>query len=203
VAPLTSVPSATRLARTTTGMSTPPALTHQSTTASVSSTSSSRTVQPPPIVTTIDVPEDGKVMYPFRIKHLGKESYVLYAPNSRNRDEWCAKIIEAKTKHAKALFAQNAEPFKLRVIADTAFAYESLPAHSSIAIQGTPLDRAVKENEQVYSNYSKPPVVCRAKVNCATTFQRQDGTQMHAVGTDVGVYVTQVGDPRGWSKVRF
>ncbi|KAK5055653.1 Rho guanine nucleotide exchange factor, partial [Cryomyces antarcticus] len=89
-----------------------------------------------------------KTMYPFRIKHLGKEVYTLFAPSASNRQDWCDKIILAKTKHAAALFAQNAEPFKLRVIADSAFAYETVSGGSKgITIKNTPLDRAVQEVE--------------------------------------------------------
>lgn len=141
-------------------------------------------------------------MYPFRIKHLGRETYTLYSPSAANREEWCGKIIEAKTNHAKALFKQNAEPFKLKVIADTAFAYEGVPlGTSSIPIKDTPLDRAVREVEAQYVSYARPGPVCRAKVNCATTFTHVSGKQMIAVGTDFGVFMSTAGDPRGWQKV--
>jgi hypothetical protein len=181
--------------------SSPGPLQHSNTSTSLASLTSSKSAPPPPIVTNIEQPEDGKVMYPFRIRHLGKESYTLYSFSARNREDWCNKIIEAKTKHANALFAQNAEPFRLNVIADTAFAYEAQLQQTGITIKGTPLDRAVKEVEEAYKAYPRPGPVCRARVNCATTFLRRDGTEIHAVGTDLGVFVSKVGDPRGWSKV--
>src|SRR5690349_21767364 len=65
--------------------------------------------------------DDGKIIYPFRIKHLGHEIYTLYASSAQERATWCSAIIEAKTRHARALHAQNAEPFRLRVISDGAF----------------------------------------------------------------------------------
>ncbi|KAG3185724.1 hypothetical protein PC129_g25275, partial [Phytophthora cactorum] len=67
---------------------------------------------------------EGKILYPFRVKHLGHEVYTLYASSARDRADWCSKIIETKTRHAKALFSQNAEPFRLRVLADASFHYD-------------------------------------------------------------------------------
>lgn len=141
-------------------------------------------------------------MYPFRIKHLGKEVYTLFAPTASNRAEWCDKLIIAKTKHAAALFAQNAEPFRLQVMADSAFAYESaMPSQRSITIKGTPLDRAIEEVEKVFSERGRPVPICRAKVNCATAFNQPYGKPMIAIGTDIGVYISEMDNPRGWSKV--
>ena len=142
-----------------------------------------------------------RAMYPFRIKHLGKsEVYTLYAPSAANRQEWCEKIILAKERHAASLHLQNAEPFRLNVLADSAFAIENLGLGRSsvIAIKGTPLDRAVKEMEKQYS-HARPGPICRAQVNCATTFSVY-GKQMIAVGTDYGVYTSEVGHPREWTR---
>jgi RhoGEF domain/Pleckstrin homology domain len=149
--------------------------------------------------------KDEKIMYPFRIKHLGKtEVYTLYAPSSTNRQEWCDAIIEAKTRHAASLFAQNAEPFHLRVLADTAFAYDGLSAGSRrINIQGTPLDRAIKEAEERYSGQGRPAPICRAAVNCATVFNQPYGRLMCAIGTDYGVYISEYENPRGWTRVSY
>ncbi|KAL6711640.1 Rho guanine nucleotide exchange factor [Coniothyrium glycines] len=146
-------------------------------------------------------PKDDKVLYPFRVKHLGKETYTLYAPSAQNRAEWCDKLIIAKTRHAAALFAQNAEPFRLRVMADAAFAYDSaMPSQRAITIKGTPLDRAVEEVEKLFVNVGRPVPICRARVNCATAFNQPYGKHMIAVGTDIGVYVSEFDNPRGWSK---
>ncbi|KAJ4375880.1 Rho guanine nucleotide exchange factor [Neocucurbitaria cava] len=145
--------------------------------------------------------KDEKILYPFRVKHLGKETYTLYAPSAQNRAEWCDKLIIAKTRHAAALFAQNAEPFRLRVMADAAFAYDSaMPSQRAITIKGTPLDRAVDEVEKLFVNVGRPVPICRARVNCATAFNQPYGKLMVAVGTDIGVYVSEFDNPRGWSK---
>jgi hypothetical protein len=156
----------------------------------------------PPAVTPLEPPKDDKTLYPFRVKHLGKETYTLYAPTIQNREEWCNKIIEARTKHAAALFAQNAEPFKLRVIADSAFAYDgTVSGQTSIVIKGTPLDRAIRDVEKMYEHTGRPTPVCRARVNCATSFNQPGGKQMAAVGTDFGVYISEHDNPRGWQRV--
>ncbi|KAI2482437.1 Rho guanyl nucleotide exchange factor [Pyrenophora tritici-repentis] len=148
-----------------------------------------------------DVAKDEKVLYPFRVKHLGKETYTLYAPSAQNRAEWCDNLIIAKTRHAAALFAQNAEPFRLRVMADAAFAYDSaMPSQRAITIKGTPLDRAVDEVEKLFINVGRPAPICRARVNCATAFNQPYGKHMVAVGTDIGVFVSDFDNPRGWQK---
>lgn len=151
----------------------------------------------------LDNSRDDKILYPFKIKHLGKTgTYTLYAFSAQSRMEWCQKIIEAKTKHAAALFSQNAEPFRLRVIADTAFGYSDHSAGSKgVTIKGTPLHRAIKEVEKQYENTkSRPPPICRTAVNCATVFQQPAGRIMCAIGTDYGVYMSELNNPRGWHR---
>lgn len=204
VAPRGQMNSDPRLARTTSTVSGGPGtLTHTTTSNSLSSkeTAGSRTM----VTTTIleSNSKDEKIMYPFRIKHLGKtETYTLYAPSAQNRQDWCEAIIEAKTRHAASLYAQNAEPFRLRVLADTAFGYEGLPsANKSIVIKNTPLDRAIREAESKYDSPSRPGPVCRAAVNCATVFNQPYGRLMCAIGTDFGVYISEYENPRGWTRV--
>ncbi|KAL8692809.1 MAG: hypothetical protein Q9218_002224, partial [Villophora microphyllina] len=141
-----------------------------------------------------------RLLFPFRIKHLGKaEVYTLYASTAQNRQDWCDKIIEAKTRHAASLFKQNAEPFRLRVVADTAFAYDAMSGiPKSIVIHGTPLDRAVREVDDNFAGQPRPNPICRASVNCATNFHQPYGNPMIAVGTDIGVFITNRNNPRGW-----
>lgn len=147
---------------------------------------------------------DAKNMYPFRVKHLGKsEVYTLYAPSAQNRQDWCDKILEAKTRHAASLYEQNAEPFQLRVMADTAFAYDAITGLSHrglIPVRGTPLDRAIRDMERLYGAGSRPGSVCRAQVNCATAFNCF-GKSMVAIGTDNGVYTSESSNSRGWTRV--
>ncbi|KAI1004997.1 Rho1 guanine nucleotide exchange factor 3 [Podosphaera aphanis] len=146
---------------------------------------------------------DTRLMYPFRIKHLGKaESYTLYAPTAQNRLDWCEKILEAKTRHTTSLHEQNAEPFRLRVMADSAFALDSISMtipKSNSSVAGTPLDRAIREIENIYGAGPRPGPVCRAQVNCATTFNCH-GKTLVAIGTDYGVYISEEANPRGWTR---
>ena len=206
-------PQEMRLGRTvssqTTGTGGPGTLTHTSTSSSAVSTGTNGSNRTLTTTTILDSPNE-KIMYPFRVKHLGKtDVYVLYAPTAQNRQDWCDKIIEAKTRHAASLFAQNAEPFRLRVVADTAFSYDSMSGgQKSIVIRGTPLDRAIREVEKRFDGLGEaPPTVCRATVNCATAFQQPQlqgqppGKHMIAVGTDFGVFVSEYDNPRGWDKV--
>lgn len=154
--------------------------------------------------TVLENPKEDNILYPFKIKHLGKQDlYVLCAPTAQSREEWCDKIIEAKTKHAASLRAQNAEPFRLRALSDSAFAYSDLAApQKGAVIKGTPLDVAIRDVEKKYeSNGSRPLPVCRASVNCATVFRQPQGPMMCAVGTDYGVYISEYDNPRGWGKV--
>ncbi|CAK7274591.1 Rho guanine nucleotide exchange factor [Sporothrix epigloea] len=146
--------------------------------------------------------EEGKILYPFRVKHLGHEVYTLYAATPQSRQEWCNKIIEAKTRHARALLQQNAEPFRLRVVADGAFAYDSVTAigkQTSISIRGTPLDQSIRGIEQIFGPGQGPAPVCRATVNCATSFMAS-GKTFIAIGTDFGVYISDASNPRGWTR---
>jgi hypothetical protein len=147
---------------------------------------------------------DAKNMYPFRVKHLGKsEVYTLYAPTAQNRQDWCDKILEAKTRYAASLYEQNAEPFRLRVMADSAFAYDAitgLSRGSVVSVRGTPLDRSIREMERIYGAGPRPGPVCRAQINCATAFN-SFGKAMIAVGTDNGVYTSEASNARGWTRV--
>jgi hypothetical protein len=184
----------------------PGVLTHTSTNTSLSSINTTSSAKTMVTNTVIDGPKDEKILYPFRIKHLGKsEVYTLFALTSQNRQDWCDKILEAKTKHAASLFRQNAEPFRLRVMADTAFGSEAHASSTkSIIIRGTPLDRSIQEVEKMFKNSGpRPGIVCRAAVNCATAFHQPYGKQMVAIGTDYGVYISDMNNPRGWTRVRF
>jgi hypothetical protein len=145
---------------------------------------------------------EGKIIYPFRVKHLGHEVYTLYASSAEARQQWCDAIKTAKEAHANALHDQNAEPFRLRVISDGAFAYDSVTAagrQAGVSIRGTPLERSIREMEKTYGPGRGPPPVCRAQVNCATAFNGY-GKALIAVGTDYGVYISEASNPRGWTR---
>ncbi|KAG7139966.1 Rho1 guanine nucleotide exchange factor 3 like protein [Verticillium longisporum] len=184
-----------RLGKITSNGGDRPTLEHAATSSSIGSVSVSR------LTPTISNDSKDKILYPFKIKHLGHETYTLFATTPDKRADWVQKIIEAKTRHAKALFSQNAEPFRLRVLADSSFAYDSVSAigkTAGVPVRGTPLDRAIRELEQVYGPGRAAPV-CRAQVNCATGFTAY-GKSIIAIGTDYGVYISDTTDPRGWTR---
>ncbi|KAK6542603.1 hypothetical protein TWF694_006547 [Orbilia ellipsospora] len=180
---------------------TPTPLTHTQTSSSIGSVNSPGW----------DARDKDNIMYPFRIRHLGKaykgedNTYTLYAPSASARADWVEKILLAKERHAASLFRQNAEPFRLRVMSDSAFGYEPLTTSQGgpkdVNIRGTPLDRAIKDAESQFPG-PKPAVLTKAQVNCATTFQVGMGysKQMVAIGTDSGVYISDYENPRGWTK---
>lgn len=183
--------STTQLNKVTTNGSGRPGLEHTPTGSSMSSMNTALTNDP-----------DSKIIYPFRIKHLGHEVYTLYASTPKDRDDWCRNIIDAKTAHANALHDQNAEPFRLRVLSDGAFAYDSVTAQGrqlGVSISGTPLHRAIREMELIYGPGRGPPPVCRAQVNCATAFNAY-GKSLIAIGTDYGLYISEASNPRGWTR---
>jgi hypothetical protein len=156
-----------------------------------------------PTLQSLNEKDTERILYPFKVKHLGKETYTLFAPSEQARREWCLSIVEAKTKHAAALHAQHAEPFRLRVMADSAFVMDSFGgAGKGVTITGTPVDRAIKEVEHRFRDTGRPGPICRARVNCATTFTTpHPSRQMVAVGTDYGVYISELDNPRGWERV--
>lgn len=173
-----------------------PSLEHQATSSSIGSVTNRLTP------TMSNDKDKDKILYPFRIKHLGHETYTLYAATAEKRADWVQKIILAKTMHAKSLHSQNAEPFRIRILADSSFAYDSFSAvgrQASIPIRGTPLDRAIRELEKVYGPGRGPSPVCRAQVNCATGFSAY-GKSIIAIGTDYGIYISDTTDPRGWTR---
>jgi hypothetical protein len=163
------------------------------------STSASENTIPQESVTNND--PNGRMMYPFQVKHLGKEVYTFYATTAKNRQDWCDKILEVQTRHAATLYEHNVEPFALRVMADTAFAYDSSDISRSIPTAGeTPLVRALRDMEINHRDVPQPVPVCRARVNCATTYDYH-GKSIVLVGTNYGVYMSEAGSPRVWNRV--
>ncbi|KAH8882637.1 hypothetical protein GQ53DRAFT_831291 [Thozetella sp. PMI_491] len=188
--------SGTQLNKVLSSSSDRPALEHTATSSSLGSLNNAVTRLTP------SSSKDENILYPFRVKHLGHEVYTLYALTQQDRLRWTKSIVEAKTAHARALHAQNAEPFRLRVLSDGAFSYDTVTAagrQPGVAIRGTPLDRSIREMEKVYGTGRGPPPVCRAQVNCATAFNAY-GKSIIAIGTDFGVFISEASNPRGWTR---
>lgn len=145
--------------------------------------------------------EDTRLLYPFRIKHLGKpESYTLYAPTAVNQRDWCEKIIEAKERHVATLLAKNAEPFQLRVLASQSFRYSmasSTRRQSGVPIRGSSLDRAIRAMERQCIDKAEGYLT---SVHCATEFL-YNGESKLVIGADDGIYVSEGLIPRKWTRV--
>jgi hypothetical protein len=156
------------------------------------------------IVSAAKAEKDTRLLYPFRIKHLGKsESYTLYAPTAANQRDWCEKIVEAKERHEASLLAANTEPFQLRVIADQSFKYDAASAAGKgggVRIRGSPVDRAIRAMERQYGGGAQIAPVCRGSVNCATAFL-SNGESRLAIGADDGVYISEASESREWTRV--
>jgi hypothetical protein len=153
---------------------------------------------------TFDIPGKGgkQRLFPIKITHLGKKTYTFLAPSLDEWKTWCDMIVGAKTAYAASLHAQNTEPFRIRVLSDTAFAYDSTthvqtPEIQAPLIKGTTLSRALEEAE----HFSNQEPICRAKLNCATSYTVNQNETIVA-GTETGVYVTYHDmSPSQWMKV--
>jgi len=136
--------------------------------------------------------ESGPVnaMYPFSIRHLGSaETYILYAPTSHNRREWCDKIGEALEPYASALASRNANPFCLKVLSNSFRTQQEqrilkTRKHPTGRVKGTPLDRALEEEPQ-----TEPVDYYNADTSilCADTYTH-NGSQILVVGTGKGIH---------------
>jgi len=139
-------------------------------------------------VTLIGGDADKEIMYPFRITHLGQAgaSYTLYTSSSIDRDKWKDAIISAKREHSSAMYALNAEPFRMKVVADYAFGYDSsyspkLPVFTAASA----VDRALRET----GNQDKPRPLVKSYINCGVSFVFADGNEYCMLGLDYGVYI--------------
>jgi hypothetical protein len=141
------------------------------------------------------------LLYPFTIRHLGRDSFTLFASSAEEREKWTDALLRAKSKYVKAF--EDAKPFNLRVIADSAFAYgadDVAKIHTARpVVSGTPLDRAICQVEKLCGPGRLPPPLSTAPASCATAFEA-NGRSYIAVGTDLGIYVSEAANPRGWTR---
>ncbi|CAN6649846.1 hypothetical protein TRVA0_024S00496 [Trichomonascus vanleenenianus] len=136
---------------------------------------------------------DKEVLYPFKISHLGQEgqTYTMYAMSSIDRERWKEAIITAKKQYSSAVYALNAEPFRMKVLADYAFGYEAantprIPVFSP----ATALDRALSDARRLYKSDSIPRPLAKSRINCGVSFVFADGHEYMFLGLDYGVYVS-------------
>ncbi|KAJ8612086.1 hypothetical protein MRB53_037637 [Persea americana] len=179
-------PVETRVARSgSASLTSPVSLQHSNTATNLTTIATNNSYKQMTTTTVLEGAKDEKTMFPFRIKHLGNEAYTLFAPSAQSRQDWCENITKAKATHARCSIRKRC----------------SVNGQRSLLVQGTPIARAIEDVEKSFADKGRPVPICRARVNCALTFSHSSGKQMHAVGTDYGVYVTEAGQTRGWSRV--
>ncbi|KAK9457948.1 CNH domain-containing protein [Dipodascopsis uninucleata] len=163
--------------------------------------------------------EDDRIVYPFTVKHLGRngEVFTFYTSTRRNRDHFCDMIVLAKNHYLSSRYTLRSEPFSLDVLSDMAFAYESgkapdLPVPSS----GSVLEHAIRAAQSSVGGGKNDVVqpLVSTKVNCAASFYPEQ-LGFHAplnrsyvvsrrphilVGCDYGVYLCD-GGVRRWQPV--
>ncbi|ANB12029.1 Rho family guanine nucleotide exchange factor ROM2 [Sugiyamaella lignohabitans] len=169
-----------------------------------------------------DVDKDRDILFPFRITHAGLGAnltlYTFSTPEKARRDRelWRDAIMNAKREYSSAATTLKSEPFRLRVLADQAFGYDSssapqIPVHTA----GTALDRAVREAESrtpvslTRSNDSTSATsvstlvdggagdgprqvvnsLINSPVNCGVSFVYADRNEYCMLGLDYGVYL--------------
>lgn len=139
---------------------------------------------------------DKEVLYPFKITHLGRNgtSYTLYASSNLDRQHWKDAIIGAKTAYSSAVYAMNAEPFRVKVLTQHAFGYDGASTPKlPVFAPGTAIDRALQESNKEFAGTSPPRPLARSKVNCASSCIFANGQEYIFLGLDYGVYVFTAG----------
>ncbi|KAK9379203.1 CNH domain-containing protein [Kockiozyma suomiensis] len=74
---------------------------------------------------------DDRRIWPFRIKHLGRQGcvYQIFVATEGDRKQWCAAILKAISKR----FSSQSKSFALEVVSDADFAYRQRHLKGSVA----------------------------------------------------------------------
>lgn len=137
--------------------------------------------------------ENANMIFPIKLRDLGlnQKTYHIYTNTEEERSIWVEKITSAKREYSSAVYALNAEPFRLQVIDDHSFGYDvsdapKLPVFS----QASALDRAIQEYEpqSAISQISTKKPILNSKVNCTASFTF-GGKQLTIAGLNHGLYV--------------
>jgi hypothetical protein len=124
----------------------------------------------------------------------------LYASSRIDREKWSNAIVSAKREFSSRVFAMNVEPFRLQVVANYAFGYDS--SHQPklpVFAPATALDRALSQyREPMPSDIPRPLI--HSRVNCGASFVFADGKVYYLVGLDYGVYVRSDETNAKWTR---
>jgi hypothetical protein len=131
-----------------------------------------------------NVERDFRDLYPFTIAHIGgkMEPLTLYASSKAARDQWRAKLEEAKALRAHVQEANKV--FESHIITSDTFA---LPTISSLDPEKPPP--------------GADPANFHGAVACAVPFQAMDGRRLIAIGCSDGVWIGLRNDSRSLRKV--
>lgn len=142
-----------------------------------------------------------QLLFPFKVRHLGETTFTLFATRPSIRKEFCEKIKAARREYQLA----NDDPFKLRIIAESAVEEPKRKSQSKLRdIHSPALDTAIKEEKRRRSKAkNQQQTFCQAKVKCATVFKSINGIVTCAIGTSDGLYLSDYTNPGGWCKVRI
>lgn len=146
---------------------------------------------------------DKEILYPFRITHLGRngKTYTLYAPSNSDRGRWKDAIISAKREYNSRMFALNVEPFRVKVLSEYAFGYESsISPRLPVFTAATALDRALNDNKVKNPVESTPRPLAKSHINCGVSFIFADGQEYQLLGLDYGVYVCSTKSGHIWRR---
>lgn len=149
---------------------------------------------------------DASLLFPFRIKHLGRlESYTLYTRSQQSRDTWREQIVTAIEAHASTEELGSNPPFSLSVLADYK-CQSRTNAHTtrSVRIKGSAIDKALQEleadNRQLRLQHPElRPLDIGADVTCATIF-KLSGLELVAIGTEEGFMICKTQSRGGWNE---
>lgn len=133
--------------------------------------------------------ENANMIFPIKLRDLGlnRKTYYIYTNTEEERKTWVDKILTAKREYSSSVYALNAEPFRLQVVEDSYFGYDSSAPKLPVFSQATALDRAIQEYEQ-QSGTPEKKVVLQSKVNATASFTF-GGKQFTIVGLNNGLYV--------------
>lgn len=144
--------------------------------------------------------ENANMIFPIKLRDQGlnRKTYYIYTNTEEERSNWVTKILSAKREYSSSVYALNAEPFRLCVVEDRYFGYDSAEAPKlPVFAQATPLDRAIQEYEQKVDSKSLRPCV-NSKVNCSISFTF-GGMQLTMIGCHNGLYVREEGK-KDWTR---
>ncbi|ODV97117.1 hypothetical protein PACTADRAFT_48873 [Pachysolen tannophilus NRRL Y-2460] len=143
---------------------------------------------------------DTQEYYSFKIRQTSKHhSYTFYTKSLIERNEWLSVLSQVQSTLSRKL--RKIEPYKLKIIADSAFSYDQneMPHNLPIISEGNPMDLAIKEIEKQYPG-ELPRAQMVSRVLCSTNFRYLDNEYI-LVGLNFGIFMSDIDNPRNWTRI--